>query len=303
MNKKQSNSVRASALQITLISISAVLLTLGAAPARNQFKQKPTRADMALQSAQRRAAPSKSSATAKQKTPRKSARVEISVSRQRVSGHEIAGFIARQAPTAEEESLTPPGELKPVEQEVWLAMARRHQVSSGTGLASFYPAHYGEAFVVEGGGVRVAALPVGGTDTTAHVGNDQVIYRNAYPETDSLHVVSAGRSEEFLFLQDECAPREFAYELSELSAGTRVELVNGEVRFTNKSGQGVKIEAPWLIEASGKNRTDAVHWELDASKSPAGRQRLRLVVTKGLRYPVVIDPSWTTTGGMPDQRE
>ncbi len=80
---------------------------------------------MALQSAQHRAAPSKSSATAKQKTPRKSERVEISASRQRVHGREIAGFSARQAPTAEEENLTPPAGLKPVEQEAWLAMARR----------------------------------------------------------------------------------------------------------------------------------------------------------------------------------
>ena len=89
---------------------------------------------------------------------------------------------------------------------------------------------------------------------------------------------SGGRSEEFLYLQSECAPREFAYEMSEVSAGTRVELVKGEVRFTNKAGQGVKIEAPWLIEASGKSRADAVHWELDATKPTAGPQRLRLVV-------------------------
>jgi hypothetical protein len=79
-------------------------------------------------------------------------------------------------------------------------------------------------------------------------------------------------------LQDECAPREFAYELSEVNSGTRVELVNGEVHFTNRSGQGVKIEAPWLIEASGKSRADAVHWELDAAQSGLEPQRLRLVV-------------------------
>ena len=107
--------------------------------------------------------------------------------------------------------------------------------------------------MVEGEGVRAAVRPVGGTNVTAQIDdNGQVIYRQAYAETDSLHVVSAGRSEEFLFLQNECAPREFEYELSELSAGTRVELVNGEVRFTNEAGHGVKIEAPWLIEATGE---------------------------------------------------
>ena len=202
------------------------------------------------QSAHLRAVVPESAAAPKRKT-RKSARVEFSASRQCVGGREIAGFSARQARTAQEENLTPPAGLKPVEQEAWLAMARRQGASGGMEFASFYPARYGEAFVVEGQGVRVAVRPVGGTDVAAQIDKGQVIYREAYPETDSVHVVSAGRSEEFLFLQNECAPREFAYELSELSAGTRVELVKGEVRFTNKAGQGVKIEAPWLIEANG----------------------------------------------------
>ena len=191
MNTKEKGSLRASALQITLrvtlISFFAALLTFAAMPAGNQFKQKPTRADMALQSAQRRAAVSESSAIPKQKTPRKSERVEISASRQRVHGREIAGFSARQTLGAQEENLTPPAGLKPVEQEAWLAMARRQRRRSG--LTSFYPARYGEPFVVEGQGVRVAVRPVGGSDVTAQIENGQVIYRKAYPETDSVHVV------------------------------------------------------------------------------------------------------------------
>src|SRR6266481_648446 len=271
MKKKQNNSLRASALQITfsvtLISLSAVLLTLAAAPARNHFKQKQTGPDIALQSAHHGATVLEPSYQPKLKSARKSPRVEFSASRQRVSGREIAGFSARMA---QEENLTPPAGLKPVEQEAWLAMAHRQGASGGMELASFYPAHYGEPFVVEGEGVRVAVRPVGGTDAAAQIANGQVIYREAYPETDSMHEVSSGRSEEFLLLQNECAPREFAYELSELSGGTRVELVKGEVRFTNKSGRGVKIEAPWLIEANGARRSDAVHWELDAAQSAAG---------------------------------
>ena len=237
---------------------------------------------------------SESSAAPKKLKAQEPAGGEISASRQCVDGREITGFSAK---SAQEENLTPPAGLKPVEQEAWLAMARRRGASGGMDLTSFYPARYGEPFVVEGQGVRVVVRPVGGTDARAKIGNGQVIYRNAYPETDSMHVVSAGRSEEFLFLHDECAPREFEYELSELSAGTRVESVKGEVRFTNKAGQGVKIEAPWLIEATGEQRAGAVRWELEKSKSGA-LQRLRLVVAKGLRYPVLIDPSWVTTGSM-----
>src|SRR5215472_13324940 len=292
------NSLGAWALQITFISILAVLLTLGTAPARNQLEQKPASAGIAPPSAQRHGAVSEASGAAKRAEARRSAYVEFSPSRQSVGRREIAGFSARAARTAEEQNLTPPAGLKPVEQEAWLAMARRHGASGGNELTSFYPEHYVEAFVVEGQGVRVAVRPVDGTDVMAQIASGQVIYRQAYPETDSVHVVSAGRSEEFLFLQDECAPREFAYELSELSAGTRVELVKSEVRFTNKAGRGVKIEAPWLIEANGTLRADAVHWELDRAQPATGPQRLRLVVAEGLRYPVMIDPSWTVTGSL-----
>src|SRR6266542_4499300 len=307
MKKKQNSSLRASALQITfsvtLMSLSAVLLTLAAAPARDQFEQKPAGACMALQSAHRRAAVSESSVAPKGIKGRKSPRVEFSASRQRVGGREIAGFSARQSQAAQEENLTPPTGLKPVEQEAWLAMARRQGASGGVELASVYPARYSEPFVVEGEGVRVAVRPVGGTDVAAQIDNGQVIYRQAYPETDSMHVASAGRSEEFLYLQNECAPREFAYELSELSAGARVELVKGEVRFTNEAGHGVKIEAPWLIEANGARRADAVHWELDPAQPRSGSQRLRLVVAAGLRYPLFIDPSWVTTGSLATARD
>ena len=110
-------------------------------------------------------------------------------------------------------------------------------------MASFYPKRYGEPFVVAGEGVRAAVRPVGGTNVTAQIDNNgQVIYRQAYAETDSLHVVSAGRSEEFLFLQNECAPREFEYELSELSAGTRVELVKGAGHFIHEERPDFVLE-------------------------------------------------------------
>ena len=41
-----------------------------------------------------------------------------------------------------------------------------------------------------------------------------------------------------------------------------------------------------------------MHWKLEKAQSGSGLQRLRLVQAKGLRYPVVIDPSWTATGSM-----
>ena len=197
MKRVQNNVLPASALQITFISLSVVLLTLGAAAARNRFAQKPAAAGSAPPTVQRQISVAESSGSAKKMEPRKAERVEFLASRQRVGGREIAGFSTRQTQAAQEQNLTSPGGLKPVEQEAWLAMARRQGANGGIELASFYPKRYGEAFVVEGEGVRVAVRPMGGTNVTAQIDNGQVIYREAYLETNSVHVVGGGRSESF----------------------------------------------------------------------------------------------------------
>src|SRR5215467_14484493 len=159
MNNKQNSSPCASALHTTFpvafISLAA-LLTLAASPARNQFEQKQDGVGKSGEG---------------QIDPQESVLVEFSASRQRVGGREVAGFSVRQVPMAQAENLTTPVGLNPVEQEAWLAMARRQGASGGMGLASFYPAHYGEPFVVESDGVRVAVRPVGGTDAAAQIDN------------------------------------------------------------------------------------------------------------------------------------
>ena len=112
MKPTQNSSLRVSAhqltLRVTLISLSAALLTFAAVP---QIQQKPTDTSIALHSADRAAA-LETSAAAKPTTPGKSAHVEFASSRQRVGGHEIAGFSARQVRTGQEENLTSPAGLK-----------------------------------------------------------------------------------------------------------------------------------------------------------------------------------------------
>ena len=55
MKKKNNNSRCASAVQVWVISLSAVFLTLGAAPARNQFERKPVGTSVAVQNPHDRA--------------------------------------------------------------------------------------------------------------------------------------------------------------------------------------------------------------------------------------------------------
>jgi len=129
---KQNSSPRASALHITLratpISLSTALLALAAVtPARNQFERKPTGDGVTSQTAHTCAAVSEPSAALKRIRAQKSAHIEFSANRQRVGGHDISGFSARQAHTAQAENLIPPAGLKPVEQEAWL----RHGTAAG----------------------------------------------------------------------------------------------------------------------------------------------------------------------------
>ena len=123
-------------LLLLAVCVIQFALALAAAPARAQIEQKSAPGGIALQSAHHHATVSESSPSPERRIARKSARIEISASHQRVSGREIAGFSARQARTGQEEKLTSPAGLKPVEQEAWLAMARR-QGASDVGLGEF----------------------------------------------------------------------------------------------------------------------------------------------------------------------
>ena len=215
-----------------------------------------------------------------------------------LGGQEVAGFSAKVPTQSKPDEPAAPAGLKPEETQTWLAMAKRRGSDAKQTLESFYPASYGDAFVVEGDGVRVALRPVGGAAVAATVEDGNIIYRGAYTETDSKHIVTDGRSEEFLYLQSGEAPREFEYEISETTPGTNIKLVNGEVLFTDAAGHGVRIEAPWVKEANGNKRTDAIGWELRGGEAD-DRPCLYLKLTDtDLQYPLVIDPTWSVTGDL-----
>ena len=151
MNTKEKVSLHASTLQITLrvilILFFAALLTFAAMPAGNQFKQKPTRAVPEC------AAPCSSVKVLGYCKTENSAQIGArGIFRKPSTCRQSRNRRVQCAPARGEESLTPPVGLQPVEQEAWLAMARRQGASGGTELASFYPNHYGEPFESSGDG-------------------------------------------------------------------------------------------------------------------------------------------------------
>ena len=180
----------------------------------------------------------------------------------------------------------------------------------GTGdLQMFYPQSYDEPFIAQLGSQRVVLRALAARGAAAEIDAGRVSFRDVYDAVDSVQVASHGRSEEFLLLRSEAAPKTYEYEIVETEGVSRVVLQDGAVHFLRTGepeksidaagGFGpapvLRIERPWLIDAEGRRSDEAVRWEIDG-----GGRRLRLIVdATNLTYPLLVDPTFSATGSMP----
>jgi N-acetylneuraminic acid mutarotase len=147
----------------------------------------------------------------------------------------------------------------------------------------FSPQHFNEHFVVEQGKLKVELEMVGAGPALVEWRDKNLVYHEAYRNTDSLIVTQADRSKEFLYLRDRNAPRGFEYRLK-MSAGVRVKAEGRIVSFRDRQER-------YLVESS-------LRW-----KVLEGRKKLLLVVEpQKLRYPLVVDPRWRSTASMSTAR-
>src|ERR1043166_4002772 len=209
-----------------------------------------------------------------------------------VQGHDTAGFTSDPTRTSEQPTSAQLQVTDSSAEQKALRLVSERQTTVSE-VDAFYPLQYNESFVIEGSGVGVVLRPLGAMSSQARIENKKVVYRDAYRDTDSLHALSALRSEEFLYLRSANAPRRFEYELSEITGARQVTSEGGAIRFQSEPGRVLQIERPWLVDGSGKRRNDVVRWEL-AAAGEDGKRRLSLVIedTAELSYPLVIDPTW-----------
>jgi hypothetical protein len=179
------------------------------------------------------------------------------------------------------------------------------KTASRQGVRVLFPCTYGDVITAEAGGVKVALRAVGSSNAPALEESGTLAYRDAFPFTDSLQVYKNGRSEEFLRLLSPEAPTTFEYEIVGTEGVTKVELKGGAVRFEGAGSPGVEITAPWLVDAGGTHSAQAVLWSLSGDNASEGRPlRLTLRVnSRGLTYPIVIDPGFAGAGTMTTPRD
>jgi N-acetylneuraminic acid mutarotase len=178
------------------------------------------------------------------------------------------------------------------------------ELAGAATLDAHFPQTYGGPMRVSAGGIEVVLRPLGARAASARLEAGQLVYRNAYHATDVLYSGSPQRSEEFMLLHSPQAPTQFAYQIEPLAEGIAVALEGGHVVFERRAGGAsqaaqLRIDAPWLAEATASaRRGELARWELGAPDA-AGRRRLTLHVdTKDLHFPVVVDPSWSLVGSM-----
>ena len=137
--------------------------------------------------------------------------------------------------------------------------------------------------------VEISSLGIG--DVPAARGDGALVFAGAYPHADTLHLVEAERVEEFILLRNPRAPQRFEYELKVLRGGGRVRQLEGVVEVLDGEGNAwLRLAPPWLVDGDGKR--ELLRPRLEG-------QRLVLALPVGTRrYPVMVDPGWTTTGGM-----
>jgi N-acetylneuraminic acid mutarotase len=168
----------------------------------------------------------------------------------------------------------------------------------GAPLDVVFPARASGPVVAEGEGVRVVVRPRGARPSLARTIDGKLVYRGVYPETDSLHVIGDRWTEEYLYLRSADAPVRFEHDVLETSGVSSVRIENGQVHFRGADGRGLVIPVPVVVDVAGRRSTSAARWAFEGEdRSGAGRLVLRLDPA-GLEYPLVVDPSWITTGSL-----
>jgi len=160
----------------------------------------------------------------------------------------------------------------------------------------FFPDFANQELIAEGEGVRVVLAPLNAARAAAELDGATVAYSDAYAATDVLHVAQPEWTEEYLHLRSPKAPRRFEYEVVETAGVASVSVDNGQVRFLDGAGRGLVALAPVVVDAPGRRSGTAARWKLDRV---GGRWRLALELhPDGLEYPLLVDPTWITTGSL-----
>ena len=180
-------------------------------------------------------------------------------------------------------SSKPQAALKPEEIKALEAMAARDNFKED-GLPVFTLGNSldaGYAIKHNGNVLRVRHILKDGKTAKAVIEGGAVTYPDSHKDTSILYVMSPGRCQEMLLLKSAKAPKEFEYEYSkEVSLNEK-----GEIAVDR-----LTLSRPVIFDAAGR-RVEGSYRQITKTKV------LLAFNGAGLRYPLLIDPTWQAAAG------
>ena len=163
-----------------------------------------------------------------------------------------------------------------------------------------FPKSFAEAVRVRSGIADVGCTPVGGnTESKGKLSADgSLVYEEAFKGCDVQYRCGALKTEEFIIVKNEQSKMEWSWDLDlgngdrelkpRLTSANTIEMVDGN------SVPRLRINAP-----EGKDASGIVLRSGERLKLRIDGARITLSTNiKGLKLPLTIDPSWSSTGGM-----
>ena len=148
-------------------------------------------------------------------------------------------------------------------------------------------------------GVWVDVVALGARDVTGEHGDDRAVYREAFADTELVHVVAIDQVEELRHVRHAGGDRSLHYHV-ELGPGlVRLRTVEAMVEALDAHGVArLRVAPAWVVDATGSR------FPLSPRVSPEGAGwRLDYPIDdRSFVYPITIDPVWTSTASLATPR-
>lgn len=173
-----------------------------------------------------------------------------------------------------------------------------HPIDPAKYVRPIFPARFANTIQVTSQTHQVRATPLNANPASAAKiagGGGSLIYADAFPGCDVAYRCSALKTEEYIVVRDSFAQTEWSWNLD---CGTALKprlTPANTIEFADSKGvPRLRINAPEGKDAAGTRLRVGERLTLTLT----GSQITVAADVKGLRFPVVIDPSWSSTGSM-----
>ncbi len=162
-----------------------------------------------------------------------------------------------------------------------------------------FPATFSEPVRVRCGEADVSARPLNANSSAAKIEADgSLVYENAFDGADVHYRCSAYKTEEFIVVREAASQRTFAWDLEIHGLKPRLTPAHTIELCDDAGVPRLRINAPVGKDANGRvlREGSEISYAIDGS---------RLTMTakmEGCALPVVIDPTWSSTGLMSANR-